>query len=232
MDTVESLEKAELDNRIVLLYGEIAAHQLMPKNFPFYNPDEHRHIISLLEQKQPLAIITATGRDVEMVGSVYPFPLFEDGDFDIPSVYMKDVDGERLLKHVGDVVTLHSNAQRIPASGMNVVAHKGQNRDKRMVIFAHIDAKKGTPGALDNATGVVVLLLLAELLADYDGSLSVELVAMNGEDYYSTPGHRRYLKQNEGKFDTIQLGINIDGAAYHKGAIASHCMSVRLISPP
>jgi aminopeptidase YwaD len=220
VDTVAALENAKLVDRIALLHGEIAAHQLMPKNFPFYNPDEHRHIIGLLEQKQPLAIIAATGRDVEMVGSVYPFPLFEDGDFDIPSVYMKDVDGERLLDHAGDIVRLHSRAQRIPARGTNVVTYKGHRRDKRVVIFAHIDAKKGTPGALDNAGGVVVLLLLAELLADYIGDLSVELVAMNGEDYYSTPGHRQYLMQNKGHFDTIQLGVNIDGIGYHKGAVA------------
>ncbi|MBK9392004.1 MAG: M28 family peptidase [Bacteroidetes bacterium] len=32
-----------------------------------------------------------------------------------------------------------------------------------MVVTAHIDAKKGTPGAIDNATGVIVLLLLSEL---------------------------------------------------------------------
>jgi aminopeptidase YwaD len=220
VDTVKALEEADLYNRIVLLHGEIAAHQLMPKNFPFYNPDEHQHIIQLLEHKDTLAIIAATGRDVEMVGSMYPFPLFEDGDFDIPSVYMKDIEGKRLLNHDGNRIMLHSKAQRIPAKGTNIVAHKGKNRDRRVVLFAHIDAKKGTPGALDNAGGVVVLLLLAELLADYDGGLSVELVAMNGEDYYSAPGQRQYLAQNEGRFDTITLGINIDGVGYHKGDVA------------
>lgn len=174
IETVEALEDAWLEDRIVLLHRQIATHQLMPKNFPFYNPDEHRHIIQLLEQKQPQAIIAATGRDVEMAGSVYPFPLFEDGDFDIPSVYMKDIDGQHQLRYAGQEVTLHSKAQRIPADGVNAVAHKGANRDKRIVIFAHIDAKKGTPGALDNAGGVIVLLLLAQLLTDYTGDLSVE----------------------------------------------------------
>ena len=51
----------------------------------------------------------------------------------------------------------------------------------------------GTPGALDNASGTTVLLLLAELLADYRGSLGVDIVAINGEDYYSAPGEIVYL---------------------------------------
>ena len=60
-------------------------------------------------------------------------------------------------------------------------------------ICAHIDSKMGTPGALDNASGTTVLLLLAELLADYRGSLGVDIAAINGEDYYSVTGEIVYL---------------------------------------
>lgn len=220
VSTVDELKTSDLDGQVVLLHGAIAQHQLMPKNFPFYNPDEHRHIIRLLEQKQPLAIIAATGRDEEMVGSLYPFPLFEDGDFDIPSVYMTDVSGESLLQHLSHNIMLESRSRRIPSSGYNVIAQKGRDSEQRVVVFAHIDTKVGTPGALDNASGVVVLLLLAELLADYDRDLMIELVALNGEDYYSNPGQQQYLAQNAERYDTIKLGVNLDGVGYHNGRIA------------
>ena len=82
--------------KILLLHGEIAKEQLMPKNFVFYNPEEHQRIYRMLEEKQPAAVISATTRNPELVGAVYPFPMFEDGDFDIPSAYMTDVEGERL----------------------------------------------------------------------------------------------------------------------------------------
>ena len=193
----------------------------MPKNFPFYNPDEHKHIIDLLETKPPRAIIAATSRDPEMVGSgVYPFPLIEDGDFDIPSVYMTAEEGERLAQHAGREVRLEARATRIPAQGCNVIARKGANGQRRVVLFAHIDARMGTPGASDNASGVIVLLLLAELLADYAGGLGLELVAMNGEDYFSNPGEQQWLAQNSGRFGDILLGINIDDVGYHKGGVA------------
>jgi aminopeptidase YwaD len=255
------LEKAELEEKIVLLYGEIAREQLMPKNFVFYNPDEHRQIIALLEKGKPAAIISATGRNSALAGGVYPFPLIEDGDFDIPSVYMTEEEGERLLKHAGGMVTLESRSERIPGKGYNVIGMKGgkqemrQTKDDsssgddfgrlrtrvsesnpvdpgnnasaeaslkpdRIVVTAHIDAKKGTPGAIDNATGVIVLLLLADLLRDYEGKRKIELVAFNGEDYYAVPGQMNYIMANQENFGEMILNINIDGAGYLEGISA------------
>lgn len=218
--TDEELEAAQASGKIILLRGEVAKEQLMPKNFPFYNPDRHKHIIQWLEAKRPQAIIAATARDVQMVGSQYPFPLFEDGDFDIPSVYMTDVEGDRLALHAGEEVSLESRAERIPSQGCNVIARKGAHPDRRVVLFAHIDARMDSPGAGDNASGVIALLLLAELLADYAGNLGLELAALNGEDYYANPGELQYLAMNEGKFSEIILGINLDDVGYTKGKVA------------
>lgn len=214
---IEELEHAAISGRIVLLYGQLASEQIMPKNFVFYNPEEHQKIISTLEKGNPKAIISATGRNSAVAGGVYPFPMFEDGDFDIPSVYMKDTEGEKLLACAGQSVTLESAAERIPETAFNVIARKKGKTKKRIAITAHIDAKIGTPGAIDNATGVAVLLLLAELLKDYAGEYCIELVAFNGEDYYAVPGQMKYIEQNWGRFDEIVLNINIDGAGYREG---------------
>ena len=219
--TVAELETAEVSAKVLLLRGELTRGQLMPKNFPFYNPDEHKRIIQLLEARRPRAIIAATSRDPEMVGSgVYPFPLIEDGDFDVPSVYMTDEEGARLAGHVGQEVWLESRARRIPATGCNVIATKGGRQARRVVLFAHIDARLGSPGASDNASGTIVLLLLAELLADYHGGLGIELVAMNGEDYFSNPGEQQYLALNAGRFGDVLLGINVDDVGYRHGRVA------------
>ncbi len=215
--TVDGLASSDLKDSVLLLIGEIAEEQLMPKNFPFYNPRHHQQIISLLEEKAPLAIITATGRNPELAGGMYPFNLIEDGDFDIPSVYMKDVDGERLAGFAGQQVSLTIESRRIPAKGCNVIALKPGSSDRRVVLCAHIDAKDNTPGALDNGTGVVMLALLAELLADDKGSLGVEILAFNGEDHYSAQGHKEYLKSHLAEFDQIVLAVNTDVAGYVEG---------------
>lgn len=218
--SLQELENLDMEGCIVLLHGNIAAEQLMPKNFVFYNPEHHQKIISCLEKGKPAAIVTATGFNPELAGGVYPFPLIEDGDFDIPSVFTTEEEGEKLLALAGYEVTLISQAERIPGKGFNVLGVKGKNPNKRLVITAHIDAKKGTPGAIDNATGVIVLLLIAEMMKDYDGDTMVELVAFNGEDYYAVPGQMLYIAENQGLFDQILLNINIDGAGYFEGGSA------------
>lgn len=218
--TIGELECSGMEGKIILLHGEIAREQLMPKNFVFYNPEEHQKIIALLEKGKPAAVIGATGRNSALAGGVYPFPLIEDGDFDIPSVFMTEEEGMRLLSLTGNIVTITSLSERIPGRGYNIIAVKGPDDADRIVITAHIDAKKGTPGAIDNATGVVTLLLLAELLRDYDGPRQVELVAFNGEDYYAVPGQMNYISSNQDRFSNMILDINIDGAGYHEGLSA------------
>jgi Zn-dependent M28 family amino/carboxypeptidase len=55
------------------------------------------------------------------------------------------------------------------------VTRKGGSPQRRVVFFAHIDSKPGTPGALDNGSSVIVLLLLA----GYSGDLGIELIDPN-----------------------------------------------------
>jgi aminopeptidase YwaD len=217
VSSMEQLSATDISDKIVLLHGEIAAQQIAPKKFPFWNPEKHRQLIAMLEQGKPLALLCATSHNAALAGGVYPFLLFEDGDFDIPSVYMKDIEGEKLLVHVGETVELISRARRIPETAYNVTGRNSDQSQGRIVISAHVDTKIGTPGAIDNGTGVTVLLLLAELLKEDSGKQPVELLFLNGEDYYGAPGQVKYMEQHAGEFGDILLNINIDGAGYKEG---------------
>lgn len=217
LNTAGELEATDLAGKVALLRGELAREQLAPKNFPWWNPEHHQRIIAALEKGQPAAILAATTRNPEIAGAVYPFPLIEDGDFDTPSAYMTEEEGQRLAVYAGREVNLEIKASRALAKGYNVIARRGRGSERgRWVVSAHIDAKIGTPGAVDDATGVIVLLLLGELLAEYDGERMIELVMFNGEDYYAAPGERLYLQENE-DLSAIGLVINIDGAGYYQG---------------
>jgi aminopeptidase YwaD len=149
--TIHELEACDCHGKILLLRGEICLEQLMPKNFVFYNPDHHKRIYALLEEKQPKAIITATGKNPQMVGNIYPFPLINDGDFDIPSVYCTDIVGEEIAAKAGKEFTLKMEAKRIPTLACNVIARKNPQAQNKITICAHIDAVEETPGASDNA---------------------------------------------------------------------------------
>ncbi len=215
--TLEELERSVCEAKILLLRGEICSEQLMPKNFVFYNPEHHQKIIALLESRKPGGIITATEKKPEQVGALYPFPLIVDGDFDIPSAYCRDTVGDRLAKFRGDTFWLKIDAARIPSSATNICARRNTGAKKKIVVTAHIDAYEDTPGASDNASGVVVLLLLAEMLADYRGENMIEILALNGEDHYSVGGQMDYLRRYGEEFPSILFVVNIDDVGYKDG---------------
>jgi aminopeptidase YwaD len=149
IDTPAQLEQADIEGAIAVLRNELTREQPMPKNFVFYNPEEHQRIYQLLERKKPSALICVTSRDGAWAGGVYPFPLFEDGDFDIPSAYMTREEAEPLWAAEGEQVELQITVRRIPGSGFNIpgafvssggsqyVLPAGSSRHRRFIEMAH-----------------------------------------------------------------------------------------------
>jgi Zn-dependent M28 family amino/carboxypeptidase len=79
----------------------------------------------------------------------------------------------------------------------NIVAVKpGRDPDRpRVLVGAHYDTVRGTPGADDNASGVAGMLEVARLLRDTPLDAAVELVAFNLEElqtYTYRVGSRRH----------------------------------------
>lgn len=211
VQSIEELESPDIAGAIVLVHGGLASGQVMPRNFTFYNPESHRRVIRALDEFAPAAVIAATSRDPEMVGSQYPYPLFEDGDLGFVNAYLTDADGERLRAHIGREAHLIVDSTRIPSVAQQVVAVlPGSRIDHRVVLAAHIDSRQGSPGALDNASGVTTLLAVADQLVSEKRELTVEFVPFNGEDNYASPGELLWISDNEGTFGEIVVAINID----------------------
>jgi aminopeptidase YwaD len=209
--TVAELEALDTPGAIVLLHGEIAAEQLTPRRYPFYNTDSHKRILTALDRARPAAVIAATDR-TPMAAALCPFPLFEDADLGHPSAYLHARDGDRLLPHAGEFVRPHIDSQqrRVPAEQVVALKRGTASDGRRVVVSAHIDSRYGTPGALDNAGGVCVLLALADLLGKVTPAVDVELVPFNGEDDFAAPGEMAYLGRAEAALDDIALVINVD----------------------
>ena len=220
ISSLDNLAACSCENGILLLHGSLCDEQLMPKNFVFYNPEHHQQTIAILEQKDPSAIITATKRSPDMVGALYPFPLIIDGDFDIPVAYCTDTVGDKILADSSDHFHLVIESQRIKSAANNVIARINPTASTKIVVTAHIDAYEDSPGASDNASGTVVLLLLAEMLRKYEGGRGGEIAAFNGEDHYSVGGQMDYLARYGGEFSKILVVINVDGVGYVRGRSA------------
>lgn len=203
IDNLKALKASLLTNKILVMHGNLYKESLMPKNFPWYNPEEHKEIIRILEEKNPLAIITVSFHDT------LPIPIIEDGDFNIPCAVTSMSELPFLLRHQAEILTLKLNTKRTQTTSYNIIAHYGHG-PKKISFSAHIDTKPNTPGALDNGTGVATLLTIATQLKNIPSPYEIELVFFNGEDSYNCVGESTYVSTYLNSNDYI-FAVNIDG---------------------
>ena len=201
--SLEELRKAPLSGKIVLLCDGLASEPFMPKSFVFWNPDEHKEIISLLENGGALAVLT-----VSLSAGQY-LPIIEDGAFELPCGIVLPENLPLLDSGIRAVLKL--DAERKAAKGANVIASYGSGAHK-VCFSAHIDTGNMTPGALDNASGTAVLLAMASQLQGKTYPYRLEFVLFNGEDYYSTPGEMAYLASHLSRPEDYVCAFNVDGA--------------------
>ena len=231
-DSLAALEALDVGGRIVLLHGDIARDQLLPRGFDFLEEPDHRRIYALLEDGGAAGVIGATGRGGGMGGGLYPYPLIEDGDFDIPNAYVTDETGRWLATFDGQEARLHIQSRRFPVQAQQLTARRGPVDAPRIVLMAHLDSKAGSPGAVDNATGVAALLSIAQRLAERDTPWRLEIVPFNGEDHYSVGGEHCFVADNEGRWDEIAAGHQPRrrrGAGRHHGGVALRLFTSALV---
>ena len=89
-----------------------------------------------------------------------------------------------------------------------------------ILIGAHYDAVPGTPGADDNATGVAVLLEMAEVFASNPLKYPVRLVAFDLEEYglLGSTAYAKYLKDKQQK---LRLMLSLEMLGYCNDAQGS-----------
>ena len=208
--TAQELALVDTPDAVLLLCDKIAATQFTPRGYPFYSNPEHAAILDALEATRPLAVLAATGKSA-MTGAMSPFPLIEEAYFRIPSAYMRAEDGAELALAAGKVASVCIDSEVRPSSGSQPYGRRVGRGQGRIIVCAHIDSKPETPGAIDNAAGVAVMLAVCDLLVDADLSHTIEFVPFNGEDHVLAPGEIAWLNANEDLSD-IALAVNIDAA--------------------
>lgn len=195
---------------VLLLCDEIATTQFTPRDYPFYSDPGHAAILDVLEASGAIAVLAATTKSA-MTGAMSPFPLIEEPRFSLPSAYMTAEDGAWLAAHAGETVSITIDSEVMPSTGEQPIGRLTGSGESRVVVCAHVDSKPNTPGALDNAAGVAVMLAAAEILADAAVERTVEFIPFNGEDHTLAPGELAWLGVNKDISDIV-LAINIDAA--------------------
>jgi aminopeptidase YwaD len=211
LGTLAELEGAELSGRIGILYGELTKGTGIGARKAAYFPKPHQRIIQLLEEKRPSALITVHSK----IGSLER--LTRDPEFAIPSATVPAEVGLALLRNTGRPLHLTIDSHRTPSRFYNVVASRAGCRPERIVLLAHFDTVNASPGAVDNASGVAVLLALAESFSARALPVDLEWLLVNGEENGGL-GDAAYLRKRGDSLEQILTLINVDGAGQRVGA--------------
>jgi aminopeptidase YwaD len=180
---------------VLVLAGELGREPVMPKSFPFYNPDEHQHLVAALEGS-PLAAVLAVSDQWQ--------PIFEDADLGFPSATVSSSTGAWLPDGAHVQLELGGTVHEGPGA---TVSGRTAGEGRRLVLSAHLDSKVTTPGAFDNAGGVAVLLALTEL--GLPQGIPIEVVLFNGEDHFDACGELAWLAATD--LGEVIADINVDG---------------------
>jgi len=95
----------------------------------------------------------------------------------------------------------------------NLILNLGHSNQPPLLIGAHYDAVPGSPGADDNATGVAVLLALAQGISAQSLRSPVRLVAFDLEEY-GLEGSRAYATELRQQNQKLRLMISLEMLGY------------------
>jgi aminopeptidase YwaD len=225
VSTPAELESALIPGRILVFYGDLAQTELAAKG-AIYVSERDRRIIHLLEERQPAGIITINPTLHAR------WRLIEDFDLEIPSVTVSAHSGLKLLMKPGAIVQMKIAARRSPSHTANVLGRLQGAIPERIVLCAHYDTKVDTPGAYDNAAGVGVILILAELLSQKKHRHTLEWVAFTGEEGSGLGDmeYARNARRTGNGFDQVTTALNFDGVGPFTGTttVASFAASQAL----
>ena len=208
--TLAELQAADLAGRIALLHGELCAGTGLSARRAIYFPERDGQIMDLLEAKRPAAVLAIHSKTRSLE------TLFHDWLFPLPSATVPAEAGRALLADLGAPLRLRIASRRGPAASVNVLAHRAGARPERVLLLAHFDSVNACPGAVDNASGAGCLLALAETLAADRPPVSLEVLAVNGEEV-GGPGDLTYLERRGETLAGVLAVINLDGVGGRVG---------------
>ncbi len=113
-----------------------------------------------------------------------------------------------------DVTVQSYNAYGIVSENLEVVRRGIQRPDEIIVIGAHYDSVRGSPGANDNASGVAALLEIGRSLANESLKRTVRLVAFVNEEppffNWGEMGSGVYAKAARSRGDDIRVMMSLE----------------------
>ena len=128
---------------------------------------------------------------------------------------------EDAFAHMGYEVKIQAftetNSGGVTYDSHNVIAYKSGKGDKTVILGAHLDSKtesgwgdKESTGAGDNASGVGVMLEVAQFLKDFKTNANIIFVAFGAEEVGLLGSHHYVKEMSQPEKDNTIAMINLD----------------------
>ncbi|TKX45019.1 MULTISPECIES: M28 family metallopeptidase [unclassified Halorubrum] len=112
---------------------------------------------------------------------------------------------------------LSVEASTTPGESRNVLGSTGPGTDERVLLLAHYDAHDIAEGALDNGCGIATVATAADILADADLPIGVDVVAVGAEEV-GLLGAEHLADRLD--LDRVKGVVNVDGAGRFRDLVA------------
>ncbi len=148
----------------------------------------------------------------EKAGDVLPHPL--------PAVLTHREDGNRLRRAHGKTIEIEVESRSFTAPCYNTMADLPGTSwpDESLVLGAHQDTYMGSPGAVDDGSGLAVALEISRLLSGLQQDLgispgmNIRICTWSGEEQ-NHQGSAAYVRQHHGPEPEPRLVVNLDELA-------------------
>ncbi|MBI3538536.1 MAG: M28 family peptidase [Chloroflexi bacterium] len=151
-------------------------------------------------------------------GSLRPGKLAE-----IPALGISYEEGwelARWCKRGAVEIEMNVENKTAPGKGYHVIGEVPGKTNETIIVGAHFDGHDISQGAGDDATGTVVVLELARILAPLKNKFqrALRLIAFDAEEL-GVLGSQEYVNLHRGDLGNVALMINLDSAY---GPVATH----------
>jgi Zn-dependent M28 family amino/carboxypeptidase len=110
-------------------------------------------------------------------------------------------------------------AEGVVCENLEITRRGGKRNTELILLGAHYDSVRGSPGADDNASGVAALLEISRRLAAAEVDRTVRMVAFVNEEppffYWKNMGSMRYASAVRRRGDDIRLMISLEMLGYY-----------------
>ena len=132
----------------------------------------------------------------------------------------------QVWRRQGYDVVRHSYVVRgLECANLEITRPGGFGSEEIILIGAHYDSVRGSPGANDNGSGVAALLELSRLFANITPGITIRFVAFVNEEppffIWGNTGSAVYAKAARQRGDRIRFMVSLETIGYYSDARAS-----------